>query len=66
MLFLKGIYRISADGVKLNIMRESGKSKNYEVACTSFCLLLNIMRVILGDLDLITLYIYFFISCALC
>ena len=56
----RGISRISADGVELNIMRESGISKNYGVACTNFCLLLNIMRVIVSDLDLITLYIYYF------
>ena len=36
--FLKGISRISADGVELNIMRESGISNNYKVACTNFCL----------------------------
>ncbi len=58
--FLKGISRISADAVELNIMRESAISKNYKVACTNFCLLFNIMWDILSDLDLITLYIYYF------
>ena len=41
--FKKGISQISADGVKLNIMSESGISINYKVACTNFCLLLNFM-----------------------
>ena len=55
-LFLNGVSSISKEGVEFNIMRASGTVSVYKEICPYYLLCPYILKYIIGNLDLITLY----------
>ncbi len=54
--FLNGVSSISKEGVEFNIMRASGTVSVYKEICPYYLLCPYILKYIIGNLDLITLY----------